>query len=273
LQPVRQTKPFSSTRDTAFQPLIETISYNVVSALTLPGQIQFASAPKQHYVTGQNRQQTYQQDDNIQNYILLNSLKQTQASDQLRVPLLLVQNPVSGAFAQTLPSPIQFAQPAAKQPYIVGQNKQQYLIGRQTKPVQPGSQENETPNYIMLRQTNPFLVNGQNIVSFPQSIPGQSQFSDNTLAKPFLSYKADAEETLLSSRSAGSFLPGVSTRPRFPPGYTQPASRSAGILLPGVSTRPRFPPGYTQPAATRNIETQELPPVVYGGPKTVLYIF
>ena len=39
-------------------------------------------------------------------------------------PITLVQNPVSGAFARTLSSPIEFAQLAAKQPYILGQNNQ-----------------------------------------------------------------------------------------------------------------------------------------------------
>eukprot|EP00091_Calanus_sinicus_P003467 TRINITY_DN13636_c0_g1_i1.p1 TRINITY_DN13636_c0_g1~~TRINITY_DN13636_c0_g1_i1.p1 ORF type:complete len:196 (+),score=38.95 TRINITY_DN13636_c0_g1_i1:292-879(+) len=175
-------------------------------------------------------------------------------------PQILVQTPSSGIFAQTLPSPIQFAQTISKQPYIPGQNKQQYLRNRQTKPFQEDSQEKESPKYILLnpiRNTKPFLAEGRNIIP-AKTLPNQIQDT-----KPF---QADAEGQL----QANNFLPGVSTRPRFPPGFTLPATRSAGSFLPGVSTRPRFPPGYTLPAAARNAQTQAVPAI---GPKTVLYIF
>ena len=110
------------------------------------------------------------------------------------------------------------------------------------------SDSHGTQSYMLLRQTKPFPVNGPKIVSISQTIPGQIQFSDDMQIKPLNIFQADAEETLLTSRSAGSFLPGV-------------------------STRPRYPAGYTQPAPARQVQTGEQPTAGGGGPRTVLYIF
>merc|ERR1712013_688663 len=67
------------------------------------------------------------------------------------LPEILVNNPTTGLSVQTLPSPIQFAQAVPKQPYIPGQNKQQF-----TKPF-PATPD--TPLYYLLRsdsQTKPY---------------------------------------------------------------------------------------------------------------------
>merc|ERR1712106_141023 len=71
-------------------------------------------------------------------------------------PQISVQNPNSGNFAQTLPSPIQFDHTVANAPYVPGQNKQEYLRGRQTKPFQV---QEEAATYALtnpIRQTKPF---------------------------------------------------------------------------------------------------------------------
>ena len=88
-----------------------------------------------------------------------NQIQFVESQDNLGFsPQILVKNPNSNIFAQTIPSPIQFAQTVAKQPYVAGQNKQQYLRGRQSKPFPAHQQDNETPTYILLnprKQTKP----------------------------------------------------------------------------------------------------------------------
>merc|ERR1712106_1043793 len=154
-------------------------------------------------------------------------------------PQIVIQNPNSGTFVQTLPSPIQFDSTVAKAPYVPGQNKEQYLRGRQTKPFQV--QEKATKYALLnLRQTKPFSAAGQNIVS-AKTLPQQ----------PIV------EDSMLASRARGDFLPGAATRPNFPPGYNPAAvSRNTPplpevILFPsGKQTKPFL---RQQPAAEKTI--------------------
>jgi len=287
LNPLKQTRPSPiQVATSGYSPQI--LVQNPVSGIfaqTLPSPIQFdQTLAKAPYVPGENKQQY------LRGRQPIIFAEETLTKNKLD-PQIVIQNPNSGTFVQTLPSPIQFDSTVAKAPYVPGQNKQQYLRGRQTKPFQV---QEEATKYALLnlRQTKPFSAAGQNIVS-AKTLPQQ----------PIV------EDSMLASRARGDFLPGAATRPNFPPGYnpaavsrnapplpevilfpsgkqTKPflrqqpaaeetilASRATSGFLPGVSTKPRYPPGFAPPAVARTAQTQEVPDAGYGGPKTVLYIF
>ena len=190
------------------------------------------------------------------------------------IPQLLVKNPSSGVSAQTLPSPIQFAQTLPKQPYVPGQNKQQYLRGGQTRPVPTSSQDSDSPSFYLLRssgQTKPFLP--EDISSLSSQIltgPVPAAVVSNTGYNPQLMVKNPssgvAAQTLPSPIQFAQTLPKQPHVPgqnkqQYLRGGQSPVEDPSSGFLPGVSTRPSYPPGYSRTVA------RDIP-----APRTVIYI-
>merc|ERR1712183_349992 len=88
-----------------------------------------------------------------------------------------------------------------------------------------------------------------------QTLPSQIQFAEHKQSQPNQSvFAVAAQESQFVSRT-----PAQTDSP-------------AGFLS-GVSTKQRFPPGYTPAGVTRNYQAPKLSMGRYSGPKTVLYIF
>merc|ERR1712038_350426 len=228
-----------------------------LSVQTLPSPVQFAKAGlKQPYTPDQNKQQYTKpfpaDSDNSP------ALTKTEYN-----PNLLVNNPSSGISAQTLPSPIQF-----EQEYTPGQNKQQY-----TKPF-PADSDN-TPAFTKTVYNPQLLVSNPSSVNSVQTLPSPIQFAQEYI--PGQNKQQYLRGSQFPEEHQQKFVllnPVRQTRPvpapeQVPVENIVLARSVPADFLPGVSTRPSYPPGYTPYTVARN--TPESPD--YTGPKTLLYIF
>ena len=234
-----------------------------LSVQTLPSPIQFAQAvPKQPYIPGQNKQQftkPFPATPDTPLYYLLRSDSQTKpypaVTNSEYNPQILVNNPNTGLSVQTLPSPVQFAQAVAKQPYAPGQNKQQY-----TKPFPADSDNSQGYNPQL-------LVNNPGSAISAQTLPSPIQFAEPDAKQNFVLLNP-IRQTRPAPQQLPGFLPQVlqQTRPIEDTVLTRSGPAS---FLPGVSTRPSYPPGYTVARNTPPTDTAS----EYSGLKTLLYIF
>jgi len=226
---------------------------------TLPQPIVFAPAERAPYVPGTSKQQY---------------LRGRQSEPQY-VPLIKASNPLTGVPVETLPSPIVFA-PAERAPYVPGTSKQQYLRGRQTKPFSGGEYrpliEVQAEDSVPVQSLPSGLVfAGEERAPY---VPGtnKQQYLRNKVAAQTL----PSPITFASEEESENFVlltPRKETRPgpvaRQP--FLRAAERDRPGLLPGVSSRPSFPPGFRP----RQFSTysQPAPDQQYEGPKNVLYFF
>merc|ERR1712198_48329 len=114
---------------------------------------------KRPYLRGNNIKEDDEDEEEEPKYFLLQKLPFN--------PLIGVQE--NGFIsAQTLPNPIQFAETPSLAPYVPGSNKQQYLRGRgkQTKPFDASTQEDNEPRVVPLIAYNPLIKTSEgNFVS------------------------------------------------------------------------------------------------------------
>merc|ERR1719210_3310114 len=90
--------------------------------------------------------------------------------------------------AQTLPNPIQFAETPSLAPYVPGSNKQQYLRGRgkQTKPFDASTQEDDEPRVVPLIAYNPLIKTSEGNFVSAQTLPNQIQFAEAQVLEPYV---------------------------------------------------------------------------------------
>jgi len=236
-----------------------------LSVQTLPSPIQFAQeVAKQPYVPGQNKQQftkPFPATSETPLYYLLRSDSQTKpypaVTNSEYNPQILVNNPTTGLSVQTLPSPIEFAQAVAKQPYAPGQNKQQF-----TKPFPADSDNSQGYNPQL-------LVNNPSSAISAQTLPSPVQFAEPDAKQNFVLLNP-IRQTRPAPEQLPGFLPQVlqQTRPVTIEDTVLTRNGPAGFL-PGVSTRPSYPPGYAVSRNTLPADTAS----DYSGLKTLLYIF
>ena len=214
-------------------------------AQTLPSPVVFTPAERAPYVPGTSKQQY---------------LRGPQREPQY-VPLIQASNPQTGISVETLPSPIVFA-PSDKAPYVPGTNKQQYLRGRRTRPVTGG----EYRPLVEVEGDSVFAGDAR-----APYVPGtnKQQYLRNNVAAQTL----PSPITFASEEEPENFVlltPRKVTRPA--PVAGRPLLRAGDRdLVPGVSSRPSFPPGFRPRQASAY--SQEGPDSQYQGPKNVLYFF
>jgi len=137
---------------------------------------------KRPYLRGNNMQEDDEGDKDEEEepkYFLLQKLPFN--------PLIGVQE--SGFIsAQTLPNPIQFAETPSLAPYVPGSNKQQYLRGRgkQTKPFDASTQEDDEPRVVPLIAYNPLIKTSEGNFISAQTLPNQIQFAEAQVLGPYV---------------------------------------------------------------------------------------
>jgi len=137
---------------------------------------------KRPYLRGNNMQEEDEKEREEQEepkYILLQQLPYN--------PLISTQ--VNGYIsAQSLPNQIQFAETPSLAPYIPGSNKQQYLRGRgkQTKPFDDSTEEDDEPRVLPLLAYNPLIKTPEGTFISAQTLPNQIQFAEAQVLGPYV---------------------------------------------------------------------------------------